>query len=110
MEKDPAVRYASAAEFAAALTTGAAPAGVATSPRAAVPATSTAQPAGSNYTESPAGTTTIAVRFSEIMKGLTGSYTAVDLQGAPRKSWLPLVIAGVIAAAAIAVGVWFAMH
>lgn len=110
LEKDPAVRYASAAEFAAALTTGAAPAGVATSPRAAAPATSAAQPAGASNTESPAGTTTIAVRFSEIMKGLTGSYTAVDLQGAPRKSRLPLLLGVLLAAAAIGLGVWFAMR
>jgi len=105
LEKDPTKRYASAEEFATALVNPTA--AVATNPATA--AKTAAQSAAAFDTEAASGTTTIAVRFSEIMKGLTGQFNAVNLDGTPRKNRTPLVLGTIIAAAALAAGVWFAL-
>lgn len=105
LEKDPTKRYASAEEFATALVN---PTAAMNSTNPAAGATP-AQPAGRFDTEAPAGTTTIAVRFSEIMKGLTGTYTAVNPDGTPKKSRMPLILGGVLVATALAAGLWFAL-
>lgn len=105
LEKDPALRFPSAAEFAAALTT--------MPPSKAGAAVPAAQPDPANNPEagSPA---TIAVRLSTIMQGWTGSYNA-ETPAAPegttgRKSTSTLVILGLIAVAAVSTAAWFALR
>lgn len=110
LEKDAAARYATAEEFAAALVNPQAGSQAAGSAAKGATGAAGAQTGAANDPAAAAGTTTIAVRFSEIMRGLTGSYSAVNLDGTPKKSRAPLVVIGLVAAAAIAAGAWYALH